>query len=247
MTMPLKRVLLNYLANLQMRRAINSSLYVRNDPKDIISKYGPKFLDFGCVFGNVAVKVANDGFSVCAFDINENAIFHNIKLKKNYASFLLATGEAVPFKGDTFDVIYSNHVLEHIPDDNVAVREMNRVLRRGGCLLINIPNINNLHTRFRRRIGCEHPFADPTHLREYNVTDVVRLLKANGFSIKSVDFSDFLPPIGSSAFHYFVILFNLREYINLIGSKFPQSCLSINIVAEKKEEDKIDKRGAGRD
>ena len=65
-----------------MKRAIKSSLYIRNDPKDLVSKYGPKYLDFGCGYGYGAVKAANDGFNVLAVDIDKNAVFYMITLKK---------------------------------------------------------------------------------------------------------------------------------------------------------------------
>lgn len=130
--MSLKRLLLNYLANIQMKRAIKSSLYIRNDPKGMVSKYGPKYLDLGCGSGYGAVKAANDGIKAIAVDIDKNAVSYMITLKKNYTDFLLANGERLPFKDNTFDVVYSNHVLEHIPDDNTAIRELSRVLRRGG-------------------------------------------------------------------------------------------------------------------
>ena len=39
----------------------------------------------------------------------------------------------------TFDLIFSNHVLEHVPDDKSALSEISRVLRNGGTAIITIP------------------------------------------------------------------------------------------------------------
>lgn len=45
----------------------------------------------------------------------------------------------VPFKDDAFDLIVCVHVLEHVPDDRRAMREMARVLRPGGVALLLVP------------------------------------------------------------------------------------------------------------
>lgn len=51
-----------------------------------------------------------------------------------------ADATALPFAADTFDFIYSYHVLEHIPRYRDALSEMNRVLSTGGGLWIGTPN-----------------------------------------------------------------------------------------------------------
>jgi len=51
-----------------------------------------------------------------------------------------ADATALPFATDTFDFIYSYHVLEHIPRYRDALAEMHRVLVKGGGLWIGTPN-----------------------------------------------------------------------------------------------------------
>lgn len=45
-----------------------------------------------------------------------------------------------PAEDDCFDVIFFNHVLEHIPDDAAALREARRILKPGGLLILGVPN-----------------------------------------------------------------------------------------------------------
>ena len=51
-----------------------------------------------------------------------------------------AVGETLPFVANTFDVVFSHEVLEHVADDRLCAREMVRVTRPGGRIVIFVPN-----------------------------------------------------------------------------------------------------------
>lgn len=53
---------------------------------------------------------------------------------------LVAAAEFLPYAADSFDTIISNEVIEHVTDDRAAVRELLRVLRPGGRLVLFCPN-----------------------------------------------------------------------------------------------------------
>jgi SAM-dependent methyltransferase len=53
---------------------------------------------------------------------------------------LNATGEALPLPAGTFDLVLSHEVLEHVGDDARAAREMVRVLKPGGRIVVFVPN-----------------------------------------------------------------------------------------------------------
>jgi SAM-dependent methyltransferase len=56
------------------------------------------------------------------------------------AAIVCAAGEALPFPTETFDLILSHEVLEHVQDDRLAAAEMVRTARPGGRLAIFVPN-----------------------------------------------------------------------------------------------------------
>jgi SAM-dependent methyltransferase len=56
------------------------------------------------------------------------------------AGLAVAAGEALPFPEASFDVVFSHEMIEHVEDDRLTAREMVRVLRPGGRLVIFCPN-----------------------------------------------------------------------------------------------------------
>jgi SAM-dependent methyltransferase len=45
-----------------------------------------------------------------------------------------------PVQDDFFDIIFCNHVIEHIPEDHLALRTMHRILKPDGLLVLGVPN-----------------------------------------------------------------------------------------------------------
>ncbi|MCK0209484.1 methyltransferase domain-containing protein [Starkeya koreensis] len=103
----------------------------------------------------------------------------------------------IPFPDKSFDIIWCSHVLEHVPDDRKAMREIHRVLRDGGTALIQIPvwhevtdedpSIIDKQERIRR-------FYQADHVRLYG-DDVDIRLKEAGFSVRTVRPHHFEPEI----------------------------------------------------
>ena len=55
---------------------------------------------------------------------------------------------ALPFENEYYDLIFCNHVLEHIPNDKKAMQELYRVLKKGGTLIAQVPLDENRDTTF---------------------------------------------------------------------------------------------------
>lgn len=98
----------------------------------------------------------------------------------------------LPFQDDQYDLIFCNHVLEHIPDDLQAMAELYRVLKKGGTLIAQVPleeersktfeddSITNTDERSR-------VFGQYDHVRVYG-HDFYQRLKSVGFSAEGVFF-----------------------------------------------------------
>ncbi len=104
----------------------------------------------------------------------------------------------LPFEDASFDFIFCNHVLEHIPDDLQAMRELYRILRPGGMGIFQIPQDLN------REITFEDPtitdpkkraeiFGQYDHVRIYG-SDYFDKLRSVGFQVEEVDYTSQFTP-----------------------------------------------------
>jgi len=102
----------------------------------------------------------------------------------------------IHYPDDSFDVIYCSHVLEHVPDDRKAMRELRRVLKSSGWAILQVPidrdktfedwSITSAEDRLR-------VFGQVDHVRIYGKDYVDRLVEA-GFGVKVEPFiSEFTP------------------------------------------------------
>lgn len=95
---------------------------------------------------------------------------------------------SIPFKDDEFDVIICNHVLEHIPDDRKAMRELHRVLKPGGWAILQVP-VSKILTETYEDFSVVKPeerervFGQFDHVRIYGQDYPIRLSNA-GFTVK---------------------------------------------------------------
>ena len=95
--------------------------------------------------------------------------------------------EALPFPDASFDAVIANHVLEHIADDRLAMREIRRVLRPDGLAILSVPLVQGWARTYEdRRIsepGARRvPFGQDDHLRYYG-RDFVDRLRQGGFAV----------------------------------------------------------------
>lgn len=102
-----------------------------------------RILDVGCSYGSLLYNMNNAGYKkVYGIDINKKFINHGQKKYKIIAENLVHyDGRRIPFPDNSFDVIVSFDVLEHIPNlDSFLKKEIWRVLKPGGLFIFQTPN-----------------------------------------------------------------------------------------------------------
>jgi len=99
----------------------------------------------------------------------------------------------LPFKDETYDLILCNHVLEHIIDDIKAMKEIYRVLKKGGKAILQVPldmekeKSYEDHTIINPKDRSKH-FGQYDHVRIYGM-DFFKKLSNIGFRYEKIDFT----------------------------------------------------------
>lgn len=99
----------------------------------------------------------------------------------------------LPFDDNSFDVIFCNHVLEHIPDDTKAMQELYRVLKKGGMGVFQIPQELDRASTFEDDSITDKKerakiFGQYDHVRIYG-RDYFDKLRSIGFKVDEIDYS----------------------------------------------------------
>jgi len=102
-----------------------------------------KILDAGCGIGLNTFLMAKKGFQIAGIDNDPEKISLAKKMLKHLnfprTSFALQDITNMKFARESFDAIICFEVLEHVKEDNLALSEVSRVLKKGGLLLLSVP------------------------------------------------------------------------------------------------------------
>lgn len=107
---------------------------------------------------------------------------------------LLIDLTALPFEDRSFDFVMANHVLEHIPDENKALREIIRVLKPGGKAILQVPWSPKLDFTIEETTPLKpeqraERFGQSDHVRLYG-RDYAKRLSKTGFMVKTITIND---------------------------------------------------------
>lgn len=99
----------------------------------------------------------------------------------------------LPFENESFDVVFCNHVLEHIEDDRKAMSELYRVLKPGGWGILQVPmktSLEKTYEDFTIKDPKERQkhFGQYDHVRWYGM-DYFQRLESVGFKVDINDYS----------------------------------------------------------
>lgn len=139
-----------------------------------------KILDAGCAFGNLLSLLDENNYTTYGVDISQYAINKAKKITK--AQLVLGDlNKKLPYKDNFFDAVFSLDVIEHLDSPYKFLLEMHRILKKGGILFIQTPNINSIFEVFAKEKWFA--YTDETHLYLFNRKSMCFILKKSGFSV----------------------------------------------------------------
>ncbi|MCG3206822.1 MAG: Ubiquinone biosynthesis O-methyltransferase [Anaerolineae bacterium] len=148
--------------------------------KELAYYTAPKILDIGCGTGyNLKYLQANNYTNVTGLDFSPDAL--HFCRSRHLPELLLGDGTLPPFQQESFDVIMALDLIEHLADDVAALRELTRLLKPKGALIIFTPAFNFLW-------GLQDEVSH--HYRRYTAPELEQKLGAAGLNIKKLTYAN---------------------------------------------------------
>jgi len=119
-----------------------------------------RVLDVGCNDGRFTREIARkiNTKKILGLEINKDCA--KAAHKDSHVDAIVADADyPFPFKSDTFDVVVSNDVLEHVSNTDSFICELYRVLRKGGYCVCSTPNLAGIHNIVSLMLGYQPPTA----------------------------------------------------------------------------------------
>jgi len=154
-----------------------------------------RVLDWGCGHGQVSHLLRERGVETVAYDYREGSAPGVVRLEQYPEIAAHVGGDPVrlPFADGEFDTVLSCGVLEHVERPADSLKELHRVLRPGGRLLVyKLPNRLSYLERVARLAGMYYHGALPND-RVYGRRSAMALLRANGFRVDDFRRTNMLP------------------------------------------------------
>jgi len=160
-----------------------------------------KILDIGCSRGDASFKLKKRGVSVIGID-NDREILKLARKKFPEIKFVYHNlANKLPFQSNYFDVIWAGDIIEHVVDTRFFLKEINRVLKKKGILILSTPYhglIKNFVIALYNFDKHYHPEGD--HLHFYTKQTLRGQLVRNGFIIKKLYLLGRIRPLAKSMF-----------------------------------------------
>jgi ubiquinone/menaquinone biosynthesis C-methylase UbiE len=172
--------------------------------RDEISRHlhpGHVLLDLGAGAGIVdAMNFRGRAAKVCGLDPDER-----VRMNQYLDDAKVGTGEAIPYANESFDIVFSDNVLEHLDQPELVFREVWRVLKPGGIFLAKTPNRmhyvpqlarltpHRFHQFYNRLRGRAAVDTFPTRYRVNTPEAVRRVAEVSGLRVARIQLVESRP------------------------------------------------------
>lgn len=221
---------LNYLSGPFRHHIAKRISYLKDTFKSLNLPKNPILLDIGCGDGFNLTWLKEFTQNLYGTDYN---FLRALRAKKlEIGNIALADINSYPVHDNSFDVVFFNHVLEHISDDEGALSEVFRILKKDGICILGIPNEGAIFWKLAYKI--EPKIKETTdHLHFYTLKSASQLSKKVGFQIMSTKRIGYGIPYWS---YDAVIRQNkfVHDFLDIVGRLFfPTQATSLYLILKK--------------
>lgn len=216
-----------------MHYEINLKMAIEN------TKEGDTVLDVGCGTGSMMIDLAKAGRKCCGIDplYEVSLLAAQKKAREENADLPLIRGfsEHMPIKAGSFDAILLLSTLQHVADQKETLKELRRIMKKTGVMLISVPMSKNIFSLFKRGGKPEH------FTRGYDVNLLIETLIESHFKIIELRGCGVFPPLSHKALYVCHKLFGssfarrIIEMLDVVGSRFSSTASSIIVLCKVAE------------
>jgi len=156
----------------------------------LIQKYasGTNLLDVGCAHGFFLFSASEAGYTTKGVEISQDAAAY---ARKEFGLDVEAKPfEELRFAENHFDVVTLWQVLEHVPYPLMMLKEVHRILKPGGLLVVSTPNIEGIPAKILRKRWWD---IKRLHINQFTTKTLTDVFRNAGFkNISSVSFRGFV-------------------------------------------------------
>jgi len=235
----------NYISHTDGNRSLFEKMYqfvksiaLKNKLK-LINSQSPKgkILDIGAGVGDFLAVCKKDGWETTGIEPSEKA--KTISQNKG-VSFV---DNLTELENQSFDIITMWHVLEHVPDLEHQIKELKRLIKPTGTIIIAVPNFNSFDANYYGKFWAA--FDAPIHLWHFSKTAIQKLFAKENLNLVKVlpmKFDSFYVSLLSEKYktgkmNYFKA-FWIGWKSNLYGSKKNEYSSHIYILKNTKNQNK---------
>ena len=177
----------DYISHTDNKRSLFEKLYhliksiALKNKLNLINSLQPnkgKILDIGAGTGEFLSVAKNDGWQTIGVEPSDKA---KAIAKSKGVSFVEQTSE---LENNSFDVISMWHVLEHVPDLDKQIKELKRLLKPTGTLIIAVPNFKSFDAKYYGKFWAAYDV--PIHFWHFSKTAIKLLFEKEEMKLEKV-------------------------------------------------------------
>ena len=151
-------------------------------------KKNGKLLDIGSSYGAYLKDKEGIGWEIFGIELNQKAAQYaksELKIKNIQSDFF----ENIVYEADYFDAVNMHMVLEHVYDPRFVINKINNILKKGGELMISVPDISGFEASVYRQYA--YTLQVPQHIHHFSPKTITKLLQDNGFEVEKIIHQNF--------------------------------------------------------
>jgi ubiquinone/menaquinone biosynthesis C-methylase UbiE len=209
---------------------IANTSFVKVMEEGIVTRYlnpqkGDRICNVACGSGVYCIGLAQIGCEVYGVDISEQSIAMAKAIsKRQNCHFEVADAEALPFESESFNKVVCVCSLEHFENDEQALNEMNRVLKKNGIIVLSVDSFT--YKGIKKDLLEKHR-KDHHVVNYYTFSSLAEKMKTQGFTVEKYRYfvnsavSDFFYKIGIRLKfgYFFKTIFPVAYPFSIISDK----------------------------